>query len=101
MDGKPLILGALLMLLCLVDAAATQCEVSHFLTSEGNPLGAQIIGTGWGWVWTIKIAAPIALLTSIRALLARPWGKVLVCLVTTCYTGIAFAHLMVFMACST
>jgi hypothetical protein len=100
MNGKALILGVLLMLLCVVDAAATQYEVVHRLTSEGNPLGAQIIGTGWGWVWTVKIAAATALLTSISALLARPWGKVLICLVTACYTVITLAHLTVFMVCS-
>jgi hypothetical protein len=100
LNAKPLVLGVLLMLLCLIDAAATQFEVTHCLTSEGNPLGVQLIGTGWGWVWTIKIAAPTALLISISALLARPWGKVLVFLVTTCYSGIAIAHLAVFMACS-
>jgi hypothetical protein len=100
MYAKPLILGVLLTLLCLIDAAATQYEVTHHLTSEGNPLGARIIGVGWVWVWTIKIAAPTALLTSISALLARPWGKVLIFLVTACYTGIAFAHLTVFMVCS-
>jgi len=101
MNGKPLILGVLLMLLCLIDAAATQYEVTHFLTSEGNPLGANIIGTGWGWVWTIKIAAPTALLTSISALVAKPWGKVLICLVTVCYASIAIAHLAVFLVRST
>ncbi len=100
MNAKPLILGVLLMLLSLVDAAATQYEVAHFLTSEGNPLGAQIIGTGWGWVWLIKIAAPAALLTSISALVAKPWGKALICLVTVCYAGIAIAHLTVFLVCS-
>jgi hypothetical protein len=94
---RPFPLGLVVAVLCLFDAAATQCEfVLAGIKCEANPIGVSMILSGWTWVWTWKIAAAVALLCAISALLQTVWGKCLVYGVAAIYSVITVMHLVVF-----
>ena len=93
---KPARLGLTLAALCLLDAAATQIQMTSGINGEANPIGAQIIKTGWAWVWTFKVGAAVGLLCAITRLLQSKWGKCLVYAVAGAYTIVTFLHLVIF-----
>ncbi len=90
--------GLLIALLCLIDAAATQWEISTRLTHEANPLMAPLVAHGWGWVWACKVAVAAGVSAIVSGLHQSWWGRWLLAGTGAAYLYACGCHAVIYLA---
>ncbi len=93
-----MLIGIVLVALCLVDAGATQWELSTRLTHEANPLMARLLACGWGWVWACKLGVAAGVPAIVSAMHRRWWGRWLLAGTGGAYVYAFGCHILIFLA---